>query len=141
MKVTKTDASKGVSSARKAKRTVDDDGGFADALREASGAEATEHVQATGGMGAVSSILAVQQTADATDHKSRGLMLNYGNDLLDQLDRIRLSILSGAISKDRLQDLARRLRERKSLSDDPKLNDLIAEVELRVEVEIAKFTR
>jgi hypothetical protein len=141
MKVTKTDTSKGVSSARKAKRTADDDGGFADALREVSGAEATEHVQATGGMGAVSSILAVQQTADATDHKSRGLMLNYGNDLLDQLDRIRLSMLSGSISKDRLQDLARRLRERKSLSDDPKLNDLIAEVELRVEVEIAKFTR
>ena len=68
-------------------------------------------------------------------------MMEYGNDLLDQLDKIRMAILGGAISKDRLQDIARRLRERKITSDDPKLNDLIDEVELRVEVEIAKLTR
>ena len=139
MKVTKTDGAKGVSSTRKAKKTSD--GGFADALRDVSGADAAEHAQATGGVGAVSSILAVQQTADATDHKSRGLMMQHGNDLLDRLEQIRLSILAGTISKDRLQELARRLRERKSASDDPRLNDLIDEVELRVEVEIAKFTR
>jgi len=140
MKVTKTEGAKGVSSTRKAKK-ADGGSGFADALRDVSGAEETEHSQATGGVGAVASILAVQQTADATDHKSRGLMMQHGNDLLDRLEQIRLSLLSGAISKDRLQELARRLRERKTSSDDPALNALIDEVELRVEVEIAKFTR
>lgn len=141
MKVSKTEGAKGVSSTRKAKKTAGDDGAFAEALREASGAEEAEQAQATGGVGAVASILAVQQTADATDHRSRGLLMDYGNDLLDRLDQIRLSVLSGAVSKDRLQDLARRLREHKTTSDDPRLNDLIAEVELRVEVEIAKLTR
>ncbi|WNJ99082.1 flagellar assembly protein FliX [Thalassospiraceae bacterium LMO-JJ14] len=141
MKVTKTDGAKGVSSTRKAKKTTGNDGGFADALRDVSGAEESGQAQATGGVGPVASILAAQQTADATDHKSRGLMMNYGNDLLDRLEQIRISVLSGSVSKDRLQDLARRLRERKTTSDDPRLNDLIGEVELRVEVEIAKLTR
>lgn len=141
MKVSKTGSVKGADSSKKAKKAAGDDGGFANALREVSGADATEHAHATGGVGAVSSILAAQQVADATDHKSRGLMINYGNDLLDRLEQIRVSILSGAVSKERLQDLARRLRERKSGSDDPRLDELINEVELRVEVEIAKLTR
>jgi len=140
MKVTKTEGAKGASSTRKAKK-ADGGAGFADALRDVSGAEGAEQAQATGGVGAVASILAVQQTADATDHKSRGLMMQHANDLLDRLEQIRLSVLAGTISKDRLQELARRLRGRKTSSDDPKLNALIDEVELRVEVEIAKFTR
>ena len=141
MKVTKTDSAKGVSTSRKANKTAGGDSGFADALRDVSGPEATGPAQTTSGVGAVSAILAMQQTADATDHRSRGLMMEYGNDLLYQLDKISMAILGGAISKDRLQDIARRLRERKITSDDPKLNDLIDEVELRVEVEIAKLTR
>lgn len=141
MKVSKTGSAKGPGATNKAKKSSPDDGAFAETLRGVSGAEAAEQAQATGGVGAVDSILAVQQTADATDHRSRGLMLDYGNDLLDRLEQIRVAVLSGTISKDRLQELARKLRERKSASDDPKLNDLIAEVELRVEVEIAKFTR
>ena len=67
--------------------------------------------------------------------------MNHGNDLLDRLEQLRMSVLTGAISKDRLQELARTMRERKVQSDDPRLNDLVAEIELRVEVEIAKLTR
>ncbi len=141
MKVSKTGTAKGPDAAKKTKKSSSEDGAFAETLRGVSGGEATEHAQATGSVGSVDSILAVQQTADATDHRSRGLMMDYGNDLLDRLEQIRVAVLAGTISKDRLQDLARRLRERKSKSDDPKLNDLIAEIELRVEVEIAKFTR
>lgn len=141
MKVSKTGTAKGPDATKKAKKSSSEDGAFAETLRGVSGGEAAEHAQATGGVGAVDSILAVQQTAEATDHRSRGLMMDYGNDLLDRLEQIRVALLAGTISKDRLQDLARRLREQKSKSDDPKLNDLIAEIELRVEVEIAKFTR
>ncbi len=141
MKVTRSEGSKGVSSSRKTGKAGSGDSGFADALRDVSGADSVEYAQTTSGVGAVGSILAMQQVADSTDHRSRGLMMEYGSDLLDQLDKIRVAILSGSISKDRLQDIARRLRERKITSDDPQLNALIDEVELRVEVEIAKLTR
>jgi len=141
MRVSKTEGGKGVDASRKTRKSSDSGSGFADALRDVSGTEETHHAQATGGVSAVDSILAVQQTADATDHRSRGLMMNYGTDLLDRLEQIRLAILRGTISKERLHELARKLRERKMSSDDPQLNELVAEIELRVEVEIAKLTR
>lgn len=141
MKVTKTGGAKEASSSRKATKPSADDGAFVEALRGASGTESAEAAQTTGGVGPVNGIFAVEQTQDATDHRSRGLMMEYGNDLIDQLDRIRMGLVAGAISKDRLQDIAKRLRERKITSDDPQLNDLIQDVELRVEVEIAKLTR
>jgi hypothetical protein len=37
--------------------------------------------------------------------------------------------------------LAQRLRQKRQQSDDPKLNAIIDEIELRAEVEIAKLTR
>jgi len=141
MKVTKTGGAKEASSTRKTAKSGADDGAFVEALRGTAGSDAAEAAQTTGGVGSVNGIFAVEQTQDATDHRSRGLMMEYGNDLIDQLDRIRMGLVAGAISKDRLQDIARRLRERKITSDDPRLNDLIQDVELRVEVEIAKLTR
>lgn len=141
MKVSKTGGPKGPDSTRKKSKASDDGSGFADALKSASGADATEQTRTTSSVGHVDAIFAVQQTADATDHKSRGLMMDYGNEMLDRLEQLRVSILSGAISKDRLQDMARRLRERTTNSDDPRLNDLINDIELRVEVEIAKLRR
>ena len=68
-------------------------------------------------------------------------MMDFGNEMLDRLEQLRLSILNGSVPKDRLQEMARRLRERTSNSDDPRLNDLIKDIELRVEVEIAKLRR
>lgn len=141
MRVSKTEGGKGIDSSRKTRKSSDSGSGFADALRGVSATEETHKAQATGGVGAVDSILAVQQTADATDHRSRGLMMDYGTDLLDRLEQVRLAILRGTISKDKLHELARKLRERKINSDDPRLNELVAEIELRVEVEIAKLTR
>ncbi len=141
MKVSKVGGPKGPDSSKKAKKSGADDGAFAEALRGTSEADATEGAQATTNVGGVEQILAVQQTADATDHRSRGLLMNHGNDLLDRLDQLRMAVLTGSISKDRLQELARTMRERKVQSDDPRLNDLVAEIELRVEVEIAKLTR
>lgn len=141
MKVSKTGGTSGPDSARKKSKSADGDSGFADALKSASGAEGAEQAQATSSVGHVDAILAVQQTADATDHKSRGLMMDYGNEMLDRLEQLRISILNGAISKERLQDMAKRLRERTSNSDDPRLNELINDIELRVEVEIAKLRR
>ena len=94
-----------------------------------------------GALGGVDGLLSVQAAQTATDHRSRGLLMSYGDDLLERLDQIRLAMLQGTMSKERLQDLARILREKRADSDDPRLNDLIGEIELRAEVEIAKLTR
>ena len=65
----------------------------------------------------------------------------YGDDLLERLDDLRIGILLGRFSKEKLAELAQRLRQKREQSDDPNLNDLLSEIELRAEVEIAKYTR
>ena len=105
------------------------------------GAEGAEAVDNSAPVGAMKSILAVQEVPDATDGRSKGVLLRYGDELLESLDEIRLAILSGTISKDRLAGLAQRLREKRQTCDDPRLNDIIDEIELRAEVEVAKLTR
>jgi len=67
--------------------------------------------------------------------------MTYGDDLLDRLDDLRMGILLGRFSKDKLTELAQRLRQKREMCEDPQLNDLLAEIELRAEVEIAKYTR
>ena len=68
-------------------------------------------------------------------------MFQYGDDLLNRLDDLRLAILDGVLSKDKLTELAHNLRQKRQNSDDPKLNEIINEIELRAEVEVEKLTR
>jgi len=67
-------------------------------------------------------------------------LFQYGDDLLNRLDDLRLAILDGVLSKDKLTELAHNLRQKRQNSDDPKLNEIIDEIELRAEVEVAKST-
>ena len=92
-------------------------------------------------VGALESILAVQEVPDALGGPSKGILVRYGDQLLDHLDAIRLEIQSGAISKEKLANLAQMLRQKRQTCDDPRLNATIDEIELRVEVEVAKLTR
>ncbi|MDA1090901.1 MAG: hypothetical protein O3A85_11400 [Proteobacteria bacterium] len=71
----------------------------------------------------------------------KGILLQYGNDLLSHLDGLRMAILDGVLSKDKLTELAHNLRQKRQNSDDPRLNEIIDEIELRAEVEVAKLTR
>jgi uncharacterized protein YqfB (UPF0267 family) len=63
----------------------------------------------------------------------------YGNDLLDQLEKIRKGLISGTISPADIQDLIQKLKNRPNLSIDPQLEELIREIETRAAVELAKL--
>ncbi len=90
---------------------------------------------------AADSLLSVQETPDAGSGQKRKATRQYGQFLLDQLDSLRLGLLAGAIPKDRLAGLAQAIRQQRQRSDDPRLNEILDEIELRAEVEIAKLTR
>ena len=141
MKVTDVNSSKAIGNTRRKKKTETKRDGFSDHLskvapdREEAGALDTSAVQA------VDSLLSVQEVPDATEERSRRPMIQYGGDLLDRLDQLRHDLLEGAVPKDKLAELAHRVRAGKKKSDDPKLNEIVDEIELRAEVEIAKLTR
>ncbi len=126
----------------KRKKGADGKGGeFAERLKEAVAGTETGAAVDTPSVGAADSLLAVQEVPDASHGRSKGLVKRYGDDVLDRLEEIRIGILSGSISKDKLSGLAQAMRQRRQKSDDPRLNEIIDEIELRAEVEIAKLTR
>jgi hypothetical protein len=141
MKISKVGGTKEPSAARKKDKASGSDSGFADRLRETQGAGEVSPSGESGGVGAVESVFALQEVPDATDGRSRTILKDYGNDMLDRLDELRLGILNGVFSKDRLAELAQNMRQKRLDSDDPQLNALIKEIEMRAEIEIAKLTR
>ena len=141
MKISKVGGPKETSASRKKEKSAAPGGGFADRLRETQGPDETASAVEGGGVGAVDAVFALQEVPDATDGRSRAVLKDYGHDVLDRLDELRIGILNGAFSKDRLAELAQNLRKKHQDSDDPRLNELIKEIELRAEVEIAKLTR
>ena len=133
--------------AQSAKQTqkADESGGtsFTDHLAPARGpsskADASSDV---GAVLAVSSILSVQEVeGEAKEDQQLRRLIQWGEDILDQLDNIRHDLLMGAIPLDRLSALAQTMRDRKTNVSDPDLLTLINEIELRAEVEIAKYSR
>lgn len=146
MKIGNVDRGKGVDRA-KPKKGVSGGAGssFADQLRGASHGESApvsdpgmvDHAALEG----VDALLAMQEVGDATDEKARRQASRYGEDLLDRLNVIQEALLAGAIPKDTLMDMAKKLRSGRVKVRDPRLNGILDEIELRVEVEIAKLTR
>jgi hypothetical protein len=82
-------------------------------------------------------LFALQEVPDATAGRKRALA--RGHRLLDRLDELRLGLLLGHIARDKLADLARLARDGGQEVDDPNLREILAEIELRAEVELAKL--
>lgn len=140
MKITNIGSAKAAKSTKK-KANAGKGSEFAERLKEASHAVETPSAMEQAAISPAEAVLAVQETDDATQGRSRGLAFRYGNDVLDRLDQLRHEILTGAVPKESLALLARKMRAERQTSDDPRLNEIIDEIELRAEVEIAKLTR
>lgn len=83
----------------------------------------------------------MQEVGDATDERARKQANVYAEDLLGRLATLQDALLVGAIPKDSLMDLAKKIRAGRAKVQDQRLNDILDEIELRAEVEIAKYTR
>jgi len=103
---------------------------------EASIAAATG-VSGSAPVTSVDALWALQEVPDSTDGRSKGLM--RADEMLEMLEDVRKGLLLGAISMPNLRKLADLARNQKKQSNDQKLNQLLEEVELRAEVELAKL--
>ncbi|MBL8658836.1 MAG: flagellar assembly protein FliX [Rhodospirillales bacterium] len=108
---------------------------------EASEAAAHDLVPELAALGAPG-LLAMQEVATEADPGARRAgAVRRGEDLLDRLDGLRLALVAGAVSVTRLDALAGALKAEREATEDPRLDDLIGEIELRAAVELAKFGR
>lgn len=130
----------GTDPARRKKASGGNGAAFAESLREAAARGGDDVAQAPAVSGVNAAFLA-QQADDPSERGGRGTARRYADDLLDRLDDLKLALLAGRIPEDRLAEIARVMRARRETSADPGLNAIIEEIELRVEVELAKFAR
>ncbi len=85
----------------------------------------------------IGALLAAQAVPDDAEKRRRATV--RANNLLDQLDEVRIATLSGTVSKLHLANLSRTLKEQNEQIIDEKLQAILEEVELRAEVELAKL--
>ena len=98
------------------------------------------HAQIVAGPGpiaALDSILMLQGMDDSTQGNSKALA--HGEQLLDLLDSVRDGLLAGGIPRTTLNRLAAAVTRRHEAFADPKLQDVLDQIELRAHVELAKL--
>lgn len=110
--------------------------GFASELQ---GDAAVGTANATTGAAALNALLSVQEVDDPAEERRRAVV--RGDDILDQLDELRHGLLIGAFPKEKLQRLLALVRRQHVGVVDAGLREVLEEIELRAEVELAKLGR
>ena len=79
----------------------------------------------------------LQGMDDSTDGRAKGRA--HGEQLLNLLDAVRDGLLAGGIPRSTLNKLAVAVTRRHDIFADPKLQDVLDQIELRAHVELAKL--
>ena len=114
--------------------------GFAESLASLEQAEESQGVESPATVSGIAALLVTQGVGDAVEREARKRAVEYGNDLLDKLEELRHGLLLGHIPKEKLISMAQMVRSRRESLSDPHLSELLNEIELRVEVELAKLS-
>ena len=112
-------------------------GGFARALAEGPSQPASP--AGSSPVQSVNALLALQEVGDSTEGRKRAR--RHAEELLDKLEELRLAIALGEVPLSQLETLAHSLAQRQGATDDPKLAQIINEIEIRAAVELAKRGR
>lgn len=123
----------------------------ADKAKKAGGTSSTSFSDYLGGVGdadapaasapvgGVNLFVALQAAEHATEHENRRRAINHGNDLLDDLEDLRIGLLLGSYTKNQLHQLAARVRQQRLNVNDPILMNVLDDIALRAAVELAKY--
>lgn len=117
-------------------------GEFSSKLESSGAADAPQNIGGAAPLTPLDALLSLQEVPDATDGRSKGLA--RANEMLNLLEEVRKGILLGAIPESSLRnlaDMARNQRENAELThqNDERLRDILDDIELRAEVELAKL--
>ena len=121
-------------------RKISSETSFADFLKTNT-LEERQQVQTTSAVASADAIFAAQTINDEEESQIRKKLIKKGKDLLSSLEEIREGLLFGEISRDRLIEISRMVKQRDVSTQDEKLQEILQEIELRVEVELAKLIR
>jgi hypothetical protein len=110
-------------------------GGFA--LPDAGAAHTASPTAGLRAVGGIDALLALQGLEDAGERRKRAV--RRGRTALDTLDELKIGLLGGTLSPAILSRLRASAAVLKDRSGEDGLDGVLSEIELRVEVEIAKM--
>lgn len=93
-----------------------------------------------------SSLLAIQEKSALNSQSlkqknTKAKAIEYAEGLLQRLDALHTRLLAGEVSQERLEQLEAFFAQNHKNTNDKKLQEILAEIELRVQVELAKRKR
>lgn len=131
----KTSGTKGPS--RTGKKTGD--GAFDALISDTEETAAQAPVARTASISALDTLLALQGADSSTSEEAAKKARKRASDLLDHLDKIKVGLLTGELPKSTLQQLAQTIATHREQALDPKLAEILDEIDLRAQVEMAKL--
>ncbi|PZQ48473.1 MAG: flagellar assembly protein FliX [Micavibrio aeruginosavorus] len=112
------------------------DGSFGDFI--ASAPKGAASAAPTQTIARVDALLSVQGAESATERAARRRMVDRSEDILKELDGLRLSLLSGTMTLGQVIDIADVVASHRERVNDPRLTGILDEIDLRAQIEIAK---
>ena len=138
-KVNDINKSKELSSTKTAKKTSSGES-FSSYLDSSSSVDSPS-ISSVGNISVADAIFATQMVNGEEEREIKKKIMKRASSFIDKLDEIRDALLLGHLSKDKLIEISRMLKERQIDTQDLKLKSIMEEIELRLEVELAKLMR
>jgi hypothetical protein len=113
------------------------DGSFGDMLT--GGTEEAAQTAASQSIAGIDTLLALQGAEDPTARAARRRMTDRADTLLEELDGLRLALLTGNLTVGHVIDIADVVASHRERIMDPKLTAVLDEIDLRAQIEIAKL--
>lgn len=114
---------------------------FSSYLSASEEADSTSGLGRVVGVGGMLGMLSVAASEEATAREQRQQAIDYAEDLLADLDALRVGLILGEYNEMQLNGLINRVQNRKQVVDDPALKAVLEDIDLRAQVELAKLQR
>lgn len=105
---------------------------------------AAEHVAGASPVQSVASVdalLAVQGVDNPTERAARRRMHERGDKILQELDSLKISLLSGGLTVGQVVNIADMVASHRETINDPEMSALLDEIDLRAQIELAKIRK
>lgn len=138
MKINSTQSTSKISKGSKAKKSSSTSGAsFSSMIDQTGEASSAENATGISAASSIAGVFAVQELEPSTEGTKKKAVAR-AQDILEDLEEIKMGILSGGLSTAVLKNLTERLKQQQETTEDAALQEIIAEVELRALVELAK---
>jgi Class II flagellar assembly regulator len=113
-------------------------GGFAPIMAPAaSGAAGISSAGGVSAIGSLDALIALQEVGDPLERRRRAT--GRASRILEALEDLKLELLADGLTPTVVEALTRAVRDQRALTDDPRLEGVLDEIETRAAVELAKL--